>query len=96
MTIPTKGNVLLRFGASWCGPCRQLAPVIDKLKEKHTDNIEFVYKDIENEQDKQLALSYGVKGIPCVFFIQDGNIKQRVDGKAADAVYEENINLLLE
>lgn len=60
--------VLVDFFATWCGPCKMIAPVLDKLSEEYK-----VYKvDIDNDTD--LAISYGVRSVPTLLFFKEGKI----------------------
>lgn len=63
--------VLLDFYASWCGPCRMLAPVLDEIARERPD-IKVVKINVDEEQD--LAAQYRVVSIPSVFVIQNGEI----------------------
>lgn len=82
--------IVLKFGADWCGPCKQLAPVLEKLDSEYT-NVNFYDVNIDSAQE--LATKYGVRSVPTVFFIKNGEqldsfvgtqpestIKQKLDG----------------
>jgi thioredoxin 1 len=93
MSIPAKGNVVVKFGADWCGPCRNLKPILEELK-KENEGVDFI--DINVDDDKDLSAKYGVRGIPAVFFIKDGEQKTSIVGLKDKREYQEHINLLLE
>lgn len=63
------GIVLIDFWAAWCGPCRQFAPVFERVSEKHPDAV-FAKVDTEDQQD--LAAKYGVSAIPTLVVYRDG------------------------
>ena len=64
-----KGTVLVDFWASWCGPCRMLAPVFEELG-KEVKKVKFAKVDItENEE---IAQKYGVMSIPTLIIFKDG------------------------
>ena len=61
--------VLVDFWASWCGPCKMLSPVVDKVSEA-TDAVKFVGVNVDDYQE--LAIKYGVSSIPCLVLFKDG------------------------
>jgi len=67
--INYKGKVLIDFNAEWCGPCRMLKPVLEKMA-LEKDNIKFVSINVDNNEN--LARKYNVFSIPCLVVIKDG------------------------
>ena len=63
------GKVLVDFFATWCGPCKMLAPVIDEISAEKPDVA--VYK-VDIDQRPDLAREYGVAGVPTVYVFEDG------------------------
>ncbi len=63
-------TVVCDFFATWCGPCRMLSPVMEKLSEELKDRAEFVKVDIDENGD--LAASLGIFSIPDVWVFRDG------------------------
>ena len=81
-----KGEVLLDFWASWCGPCRMLSPVIDEIAEE-TPALKVGKVNVDDEPD--LAAAFGVQSIPTVVIIKDGEIKEiSVGYKPKDEIIE--------
>jgi thioredoxin len=64
-----EGNlpVIIDFYATWCGPCRQLSPIIEELAKKYNGKI-IVYK-VDTDQEAQLAQSMGIQNLPTLLFI---------------------------
>jgi len=71
--------IIVDFYADWCGPCRNLSPVIDKLAEKYEDII-VVKVDVDKNGELGRTPPYNVKGIPNLFFIKNGEVKERLVG----------------
>jgi len=69
--------VLVDFSAEWCGPCQLLKPIFDELS-KEIKEIKFVKVDVDEE--KELALKYGVRGVPCLILFKNGEVFDRLVG----------------
>ena len=81
--------VLVDFFATWCGPCRMVAPVIDEIAEER-DDIKVCKIDVDQASD--LAIRYGVASIPTLMVFKNGEITN----KALGAMPKENILELLD
>lgn len=72
--LDSKEPVLVDFFATWCGPCRMLAPIMEEISEDHK-----VYK-IDTDENGDLAMEFGIMSIPCVILFKDGKEVNRSIG----------------
>lgn len=70
-------TVLLDFYADWCGPCKMLSPIIEKLAEEHP---EYVIAKINVDQEPELAQSFGVISIPTLVVMREGKVVHTATG----------------
>lgn len=70
--------VLIDFWATWCTPCRMLAPVIEKISEQYEGKITVGKVDIDEQQE--LAIRYGIQSIPTVILFKDGKVAAKEIG----------------
>lgn len=80
--LNAKGTVLVDFFATWCGPCKMLAPHLDELSAKNPD-VKIVKIDVDEETP--LAIKYGVASIPTLLLFKDGEkVKQTLGYQTLD------------
>ena len=85
--------VVIDFYADWCGPCKMVAPIMDVLSEKYAGKAKFFKINIDEQ--RKLAITHKVMSIPTIFFIKDGEVKDKITGAVPQPVLEEKIESLL-
>jgi len=70
--------VLVDFWATWCGPCRMVAPIVDELAEEYEGRVKVVKVDADENTD--ILVSYGVRSIPTLMLFKDGQVLDQVVG----------------
>jgi thioredoxin 1 len=88
-------KVIVEMWAPWCGPCRMLSPIIDELSKDNADNEKLSIAKVNVDENAASASIYGIRGIPTVLFIKDGNVVDRVSGFKSKAELQQKINTLL-
>ena len=85
LVLDSEKTVLLDFWASWCGPCQQIAPVLEEIAQERSD---VVICKINVDEEPELAAQFGVTGIPMLVVMEDGQIINEAVGARPKAEIE--------
>ncbi len=85
--------LVLDFSATWCGPCKKIAPIIDELAGEYEGRCIVGKCDVDDNEE--LTARYGIRNVPTVLFIKNGEIVDKHVGAAAKSVFVEKIEKLL-
>jgi thioredoxin 1 len=77
--------VLVDFWAPWCGPCRIASPIIERVSQKAGDKARIYKINVDNNQD--LAIKYGITGIPTVVIFKNGKPEKTFVGVQDEVTY---------
>ena len=89
------GNLplVVDFWATWCGPCRMIAPVIEELAKEYDGRIVVGKCDVEENDD--IAMEFGIRNIPTILFFKNGQVVDKMVGAASKAKIQEKFEALL-
>jgi thioredoxin 1 len=91
--ITKEGVSLVDFWAEWCGPCRMIAPIIEELAVDFDGKANICKVDTDKQQE--LAVKFGVRSIPTIVFMKDGEKVDEMIGAASKQAFEEKLNSLI-
>lgn len=90
--LEKKEGIVLQFSAEWCGPCKQITPIIAKLSSEYED---ITFGKINVDVAGGIATNYGIRSIPTVLFIKNGQLIDKLNGlKSSDELSEKIAKLI--
>jgi len=85
--------VIIDFWAVWCAPCRMIAPIMEDFASEFEGRAKVGKLDVDSNQ--QTAIKYGVRSIPTVLIIKNGEVVDTIIGALPKAVFKEKLNAVL-
>jgi thioredoxin 1 len=86
--------VVVDFWAPWCGPCRMVAPTLDKIAKENSGKL--VVAKVNTDENPEWAMRFGVQGIPTMLFIDKGKIVHKQVGALPEPMLKQVISQFLE
>lgn len=84
---------MVDFWATWCGPCKIIAPVVEELAKEYGEKVNFT--KVNTDENPDLASKYKIRGIPTLMFFKNGEILDQVVGAVPKAQLKSKIDSLL-
>jgi thioredoxin 1 len=82
--------VLVDFWAEWCGPCKQIAPLLDELASEYEGKVKVGKVNIDDHQS--IATQYGIRAIPTLLIFKDGEVAEQVVGARSKRDLKANLD----
>ena|SRR5436190_6537195 len=90
--VQSRVPVLVDFWASWCGPCKMIAPVLDEIAKEQGDR--FRIAKVDADDNPTLMRQFQIRGVPTLLFFSDGELRDKIVGVAEKKAIVEKLEAL--
>jgi thioredoxin 1 len=91
--VKSQGLVMVDFWATWCGPCKIVAPVVEELAKEYEGKVTFA--KLNTDENPDIASRYSIRGIPTLMFFKDGKVMDQVVGAVPKGQLKSKLDSLL-
>ena len=91
--LKSEQPVLVDFWAAWCGPCKMIAPSVDKVAESYAGKLKVAKVNVD--QNGATPSRYGIRGIPALLFFKGGKVADQIVGYVPQDVIEEKVQRII-
>tara|TARA_Y100000310_G_C20642008_1_gene794497 strand:+ start:765 stop:1088 length:324 start_codon:yes stop_codon:yes gene_type:complete len=88
-----EGPVLVDFWAPWCGPCKMVSPILDKLESEYVNKLKFFKVNVDDNQE--ISAKHDVRGIPCIVIFNNNAEVDRIVGAYPEDEMRKKIDMVL-
>ncbi|MBR5168973.1 MAG: thioredoxin fold domain-containing protein [Muribaculaceae bacterium] len=92
-TIMTSKPMVIDFFATWCGPCKELSPILDEIEKKHKGDV--IFRRIDVDKEPELAQEFNIQGVPTLMFVTPKGEYQTMLGVQSPEDIEAKISALV-
>jgi len=93
VVIQSADLIMVDFWATWCGPCKIVAPVVEELAQEYAGKVNFA--KVNTDENPDIASRFNIRGIPTLIFFKDGKVLDQIVGAVPKAQLKTKIDSFL-
>lgn len=93
LVVKSEKPVMIDFWAVWCGPCRMIAPIVEEMSGEYEGKA--IIGKVDVDSNPGVAMKYGIRNIPTVLFVKNGEVADKQVGAAPKQVFTKKLDALI-